>query len=351
MANEMNMNQQGHETKLREAMNVIKARGILAEKNLGFYESDAFVTKDTTPLPTPPADGGKIAGSVSIEIDGERTLVFKVDVKATTKQGKPNEAYKGLLTVMKEYKSIPEVGREEATRIEVRSAKFNIRGSKRDSRSEVKNYTEYRTMFFSRIPDDEELEPCATYDVEVFINGFQEEYNKEGNKTGNLIVKCWMPMYGGGVEPIELVAEQANGVAAAIQKYYSVGDTVNFQGEINNRCIVDKQEIPMKIGAPKIIEKRTYINSLTITGASEPYNKVPDLRDKAFDKDMVMVAIQERNAAIDERARKKEEADNNMGGMGAQIGGSMFGMNQRPTMGFDVTGKAAAGKRTLPQGW
>lgn len=332
------------ETKLREGMNIIKVRGILAEKNLGFYDKDTFVTKDTQPLATPPVDGGKIAGTVSIKVDDERTIEFAVDIKATTKAGGVNPAYEGMVTVMREYKSIAEVGIDNATRVAINRGQFNIRGSKRDPQSDIKTYTSYKATYFNRIDPTEELNPCATYDLEVIINGFQEEYDKEGNETGNVVVKCWLPIYGGKVEPIELLAEAENGVAAAVQKYYEPGDTVNIQGLINNRCIIDRQEIPMKIGAPKILEKRTYINALTITGVSEAYNKVPDLADKAFDRDMVMVAIQERTAAIEERARKKAEGETNTNA-NAQMGSSMFGMN------FGAKPSVGAPKRTLPTGW
>ena len=182
----------------------------------------------------------------------------------------------------------------------------------------------YRGSFFNRIRNVENIEPEATFEVEMFIQSIVPEMGKDADgemsETGRLKITGWVPTYN-GIEPVDLIVPED--LASACEDTYEPGQTVEFYGDIINNSVEETIEKPVAFGKPKKEVRRTYINELIVTGGSEPYedeegDRVP------YDKDAINGAIAERNTEIEEIKNKAKNGSNGAG-KGATPSGKAHG--------------------------
>ena len=288
------------ETNLRQANAKAFVQGVVSEKDL------KVVTEEGTT---------KITGHITVKTSDVNFVKFNVNVNEKTNAGTDNKTYAGIQTVMNEYKSIAEVGEEEATRVKVSGDISPFTGKNGEK------IVSYKSNFFNRLKADE-LEPKAEFSIELFISGINPELDTEGVETGRTIVSGWMPTYN-GIEPIDLVAEGE--VAQAIDSGFEIGQTVEFYGEVINNRIETVTEIPVKIGKPRKKVSVEIKNDLVITGASEAYEEgiTPEL---PYEADTIQAAIQERANRLEEakaKAQSGAKASGNAKPSGAAHGRSL----------------------------
>lgn len=271
------------ETNLRQATAKAYVTGVVSDKKLKVEHNDK---KEEI-----------IKGSITIKTSETNFVTFNINICEKTTKGADNKAYAGIKTVMNDYKSIADVGEENADRVRV-SGDFNIYNSINGN-----DVVSYKSNFFHRLGVDEEYTPSSEFEIEMFISSIRPEVNKEGEETGRIIVGGWIPTYNNGIEPIELVAE--NEVASAIDNTFEVGQTATFYGEIINNRVEKITEIPVVIGKPKIKREVTFKNDLLITGATEAYEEGVSL-NAPYNQDTIKAAIEERKNRIAERNAKNQ---------------------------------------------
>lgn len=242
----------------------------------------------------------RIEGSVTVKTDETNFIRYNVKVNEITKNNTPNSTYAGIQTVMNEYKSIADVGEEEADKIKV-SGDLNVYTGAMDGVTRVG----YKSNFFNRVKNLDEFEPKAEFVVEMFISSITPEVNTDGEETGRIIVNGWTITFA-GAEPIKLIAE--GDVASAVDSTFEPGQTVEFYGDIVNSRIEKVTEIPVAIGKPRKKVETSYKNELIITGASEAYEEgvTPE---KPYEAEVIKAAIQERTNRLEE-AKAKAQSGN-----------------------------------------
>lgn len=269
-------------TNLRQAENNVYVEGILSDKNL---KEDY---KDNIPY---------ISGSVTIKTSDVNFVRFNVNVSSLKKDGTQNGFYSGIKTVMNDFKSIAEVGEEQADRVRVDSDDginpyFSVKSNK--------TVLNFKSNVFKRISADE-CDPQALFNVEIYIKNIVAEMDKNGMPTNRTLIYGWLPTYN-GIEEITLVADQD--IGNALQSSYMPGQTVKFLGDIVNNRIEKTVEIPVAIGKPRIEKKVEYKNDMLVTGVTPPYEEgvtpFPPYSKDAIDK-----AIQERSNKIAEKQAKE----------------------------------------------
>lgn len=276
------------ETNLRQANAKAFVQGVVSEKDLKVVTEEGKT---------------KITGHLTVKTSDVNFVKFNVNVNEKTNAGADNKTYAGIQTVMNEYKSIAEVGEEEATRVKVSGDISPFTGKNGEK------IVSYKSNFFNRLKADE-LDAKAEFSIEMFISGINPELDTEGVETGRTIVSGWMPTYN-GIEPIDLVAEGE--VAQAIDSGFDIGQTVEFYGDIINNRIETVTEIPVKIGKPRKKVSVEIKNDLIINGASEAYEEgiTPTL---PYEADTIQAAIQERANRLEEAEAKAQS--------GAKAGGN-----------------------------
>lgn len=280
---------------IRQALNKIEITGVVKEHKLDTGKT---------------SEGDKyINGSLVVKAGEFTEITVKVFVSETTSKGKVKKAYENLEKILKgEVKTMAEVPEEEAVKVRI----WGNEGFTSQFKEEIfkpENATEVVTKIgvdlgFGNITLDNNVNPedyKATFDVEMFVESVEEEMNKDEEETGRVIVKGWVPVYGGSVIPLEIkagIVEDEDGeydFAEDIRSNIDLDSTVNFWGNIDFKAIIEKTSKGGSLGRAKVEEKRTYIHDLIAVGA----NFVEG--DDEYD-------IEDIKQARIERENKKQEA-------------------------------------------
>ena len=217
------------------------------------------------------------------------------------KDGTENKAFAGVMTVMNEYKSIADDGTDEADRVRT-SGQINLFRSNNNG-NEIVSYT---SNFFNRIKPNQDYEPKAEFEVEMYIKTLVPEISKDGEETGRYKIVGWIPTFN-GIEPLELFVPEE--LADVVSNTYEPKQTARFYGEIVQNVTYETIERPMAFGVKKET-KANFINELVVTGGSPAYdaeteeevvkggNQIP------YNPDTIQAAIDERDRRIKEEQNK-----------------------------------------------
>lgn len=293
------------ETSLKQATLKIEVEGVLSEKNL-----ELTVENNVE----------HIKGDIVIQTDTTNFVSFRVDQysKKKAEAGKfsndDNKVFPGLKTIFEQYKSIAEVGREEATIVRITTGQINPFSYYSNDKRFIEGVG-YKGTYFNRLKADEELNPRADFTVQMYIFNIAPEVDEEGQTTGRLLVNGWCPTFN-GIEKIQLIApetctdgDEVYEVASAIQEEFEVGQTVEFYGKAVNSRVVKETTIPVKLGKPKKKIETSYKNEFEITGASEPFPE-----ETAYKEEAIKQAIQERENRLEEQKNKPTSGSSSSNG-------------------------------------
>lgn len=297
------------ETNLRQADAIIKAEGILSEKNLEQTKNNE--------------GNDVIRGNLVIQVDEFNFTTIEVYVNSKTKDGKDNKAYAGIQTVMDTFQSIAEVGVAEATRVQIKKGQL-APNTFFDQQGKEHRKVKYRSSYFNRIKNEKEHTFSATFEVEMVISSMKNEVytsgEEQGTETGRVMIHGWVPTYE-GIEPLILIAPAEDGIADAVLSTYEKGDTVKFFGNLVNNRIEQTKEIPVVIGKPRIETITSYVNELVIEGSSAAYEE--DGNPAAYQVETITAAVAIRSEKLEEMKAKAMSKD--------KVGGTGGGINRPKT--------------------
>ena len=119
------------DTNLRQADAKVTVAGIVSDKKLEMTTKDGVRT---------------IEGTLTIKTADTNFVQMRVRCSDKKKDGSENKTFAGVMTVMNEYKSIADVGEDEADRVRA-SGQINVFRSNNNG-NEIVSYT---SNFFNRI--------------------------------------------------------------------------------------------------------------------------------------------------------------------------------------------------------
>lgn len=274
---------------LRKADNEVTVEGLLQEVR---------IKSDKT------GDGREfIGGEIDIEVSEGSVHTFRVFSMKHKKDGSDNSIYKGLETVKDEYLSIAKVGRENADKVRVTAGQLGV-NDYIGTDGQIKTFPQLSTNFINRVQANDVFDPKSEFEVELFVQSVVDETNRDGEETGRVKVKGYVPQFGGGIAPLEFVADGEG--AEYIRDTYESGNTVKIYGEIINKVEITKTVEEVGFGKPKEKIKRNFVREFLITGGSEPYDE-----DNAntYDPKVIKKALTEREVYLEGLIKKAEEKD------------------------------------------
>jgi len=290
------------ETNLRQADAKVTVAGIVSDKKLEMTTKDGVRT---------------IEGTLTIKTADTNFVQMRVRCADKKKDGSENKTFAGVMTVMNEYQSIADVGEDEADRVRA-SGQINLFRSNNNGNEIVS----YRSNFFNRIKANQEFEPKAEFEIEMYIKSLVPEMNKEGEETGRYKIIGWIPTFD-GIEPLDLIVPEE--LADQVSNIYEPKQTARFYGNIVQNVTYETIERPMAFGVKKET-KANFINELVVTGGSPVY----DATDKdevvkggnqiPYDPTVIQAAIDERDRLIKEGQNKPKTNTNNAKPSGASRG-------------------------------
>ena len=289
------------DTNLRQADAKVTVAGIVSDKKLEMTTKDGVRT---------------IEGTITIKTADTNFVQMRVRCADKKKDGSENKTFAGVMTVMNEYKSIADVGEDEADRVRA-SGQINLFRS--NNGNEIVSYT---SNFFNRIKNNQTFEPKAEFEIEMYIKSLVPEVNKEGEETGRYKIVGWIPTFN-GIEPLDLIVPEE--LADQVSSIYEPKQTARFYGNIIQNVTYETIERPMAFGVKKET-KANFINELVVTGGSPVY----DATDKdevveggnqiPYDPTVIQAAIDERDRLIKEGQNKPKTNTNNAKPSGASRG-------------------------------
>ena len=291
------------QTNLRQADAKVTVAGIVSDKKLETKTENGVRT---------------IEGTITIKTSDTNFVQMRVRCADKKKDGTENKTFTGVMTVMNEYKSITDNGTDEADRVRT-SGQINLFRSNNNG-NEIVSYT---SNFFNRIKPNQDYEPKAEFEVEMYIKTLVPEINKDGEETGRYKIVGWIPTFN-GIEPLELFVPEE--LADVVSNTYEPKQTARFYGEIVQNVTYETIERPMAFGVKKET-KANFINELVVTGGSPAYdaeteeevvkggNQIP------YNPDTIQAAIEERDRRIKEEQNKpRTNTANNTKPSGASRG-------------------------------
>lgn len=290
------------DTNLRQADAKVTVAGIVSDKKLEMTTKDGVRT---------------IEGTLTIKTADTNFVQMRVRCADKKKDGTENKTFAGVMTVMNEYRSIADVGEDEADRVRA-SGQINLFRSNNNG-NEIVSYT---SNFFNRIKANQTFEPKAEFEIEMYIKSLVPEMNKEGEETGRYKIVGWVPTFN-GIEPLDLIVPEE--LADQVSNIYEPKQTARFYGNIIQNVTYETIDRPMAFGVKKE-SKANFINELVVTGGSPVY----DATDKdevveggnqiPYDPTVIQAAIDERDRLIKEGQNKPKTSTNNAKPSGASRG-------------------------------
>lgn len=274
------------QTNLRQADAKVTVAGIVSDKKLEMKTENGVRT---------------IEGTITIKTSDTNFVQMRVRCADKKKDGTENKTFTGVMTVMNEYKSIADNGADEADRVRT-SGQINLFRNNNNG-NEIVSYT---SNFFNRIKPNQDYEPKAEFEVEMYIKTLVPEINKDGEETGRYKIVGWIPTFN-GIEPLELFVPEE--LADVVSNTYEPKQTARFYGEIVQNVTYETIERPMAFGVKKET-KANFINELVVTGGSPAYNAeteeevVKGGNQIPYNPDTIQAAIEERDRRIKEEQNK-----------------------------------------------
>lgn len=186
---------------------------------------------------------------------------------------KSSKLYKGIETVSQQYKSIEEVGLENADRIRVTGELTLNEYYNRDGK--LVQFNDVKGIFYNRI-EDVTIEDKAVASIETVVEEFQDKMDSTNLPTGIKKVKGFTVGWNNSI--VELVkAEVKADLADAMINLYPPGSTGRLSFQINNYVEIQEtvtSDAPAHgFGSTETVEQvaKKYENNLEIIGGDIPF--------------------------------------------------------------------------------
>lgn len=282
-----------NKTTLRIADNKIEIEGILVE-----IDSKEGVTGTGSEY---------LSAKLTIETAPNEHHTVEQFATKTKADGTENGLYKSLRTVVDEYQSVQEVGKEEADKVRVTNGELRVNDYVGGD-GQLRSFPKFSAVFVNRVEGKDEFVPRAKFEVELVVDRVLEEI-KDDEETGRAILHGYVPLYGGKVAPFEF--KVAKDGAEYVLDNYSKGDTVFVYGDIINHTEKKVITTEAAFGADKEDIKYFTTRELVITGGTEPYDED---NPNTYDLDLIAKALNEREVYLEELVTKSKEKKSNTGG-------------------------------------
>lgn len=226
---------------------------------------------------------------------------------------KSSKLYKGVKTVMDEYKALDSVNDpNEADRIRV-NGEITL-NEYTNSQGELVSYNQIKGVFFNRVKPEDQAEDKAIASLELVVEGFDPIMNESDLPTGDYEVRAFNVAYGPTVVPIQNMIIGSD-LAEPMMGLYSENSTGRLTVQLNNYAVVSEEEVVEQapshgFGSSETVEGsstvKTYVNNIEVIGGDLPF-----MPDSAFTEEEIETAQKIRNLALQSLNSQPSETPKN----------------------------------------
>lgn len=217
---------------MKQSINNVTIEGIVSEVNIRDIDK---------------GDKKYIAGDVIVKVpmkDGSFNMIPVGFISADKKKdGTPNQNYARLQN-LKNFNSIAALGKEEgATKVQIRGANLQENLFLPQGAQEVVSTIKINSNFFTKITNEANYNPEASFNVTTCILKMEDEARNE-EETGRLIVTGALIGYADKAEIVRFVVEEKANIDF-ITSHWKVGDTVRIGGDLRftEEIVEQEQEV------------------------------------------------------------------------------------------------------------
>lgn len=267
---------------MKQSVNNVTIEGIVSEINIRDIDK---------------GDKKYVAGEVIVKVPMKDNTFSMVPVSFISadkkKDGNPNQNYARLQN-LKNFNSIAATGDEAtATKVQIRGANLQENLFLPQGAQDVISTVRINSNFFTKITNDANYNPEASFTVTVYIAKMEDEIRNE-EETGRLIVTGVLVGYADKAEIVRFIAEEKANIDF-IRSHWNEGDTVRIGGDIRYTEEVVEREEEVGFGEAETRRFTRRTREFTIKRGS-----AAGLDDEeSFDKDEIMNSLKERKARMD----------------------------------------------------
>lgn len=245
----------------KETLNVVNVAGVLVDKEIELKEGTDKKTGNTY---------NAISGELVIRTNDGSEIEVSLFSKELTKKGTPNSIYKGLVTVMEDYKTL-KTNPEDADYIKIGGSDFSVNDYKSKQDGTIKTYNNINGKFFNRLSQkDLEITPLESkFEVEGVIDTIKDVIKKDGTPTGDKLIILNILGYEGTIVPVSLTIPQALVAPFASMGYFE-GSVATLWGKIINTKEEKKIVEQAGFGVANERTVSTTVKRYEITGGKPP---------------------------------------------------------------------------------
>ena len=236
------------------------------------------------------------------EINGEvieNEIPVKMFSMRNKSDGSPNKVYDRILGYKETFTSAGAA--EDISQASVVSINAKVEeNSYYDTRTkEIRNGYQFSGSFLNNKRKDED--EGANFEIQGVVGKMKDEYDRDGNETGRLLISFIVIGYKGKANVIELVAEGSK--KEFISSHWEEGDTVIVTGKVisSYKTIVTYEE--QGFGDPIKRTRTVGRRELLVTGGS-PSGATEEF---SYSADDIKIALQRRSSDME---AMKEKAQN-----------------------------------------
>lgn len=267
---------------MKQSVNNVTIEGIVSEINIRDIDK---------------GDKKYVAGEVIVKVPMKDNTFSMVPVSFISadkkKDGNPNQNYARLQN-LKNFNSIAATGDEAtATKVQIRGANLQENLFLPQGAQDVISTVRINSNFFTKITNDANYNPEASFTVTAYIAKMEDEIRNE-EETGRLIVTGVLVGYADKAEIVRFIAEEKANIDF-IRSHWNEGDTVRIGGDVRytEEVVEREEEVGFGEAETRRFTKRTrefVIKRGSAAGLDD---------EESFDKDEIMNSLKERKARMD----------------------------------------------------
>lgn len=267
---------------MKQSVNNVTIEGIVSEINIRDIDK---------------GDKKYVAGEVIVKVPMKDNTFSMVPVSFISadkkKDGNPNQNYARLQN-LKNFNSIAATGDEAtATKVQIRGANLQENLFLPQGAQDVISTVRINSNFFTKITNDANYNPEASFTVTAYIAKMEDEIRNE-EETGRLIVTGVLVGYADKAEIVRFIAEEKANIDF-IRSHWNEGDTVRIGGDIRytEEVVEREEEVGFGEAETRRFTRRTrefVIKRGSAAGLDD---------EESFDKDEIMNSLKERKARMD----------------------------------------------------
>jgi len=248
---------------LKETTNNAFVVGVLVKKDFTIKEVDVKDKDGNATGQKEQAIGGSLILRTS---DGSEDEINYFSKKMKKDGSGENSLFKGIVTIMNEYKSLEQFP-NEADVVQIGSGQLTVNDYKGKD-GEVKTYTDIKANFANRLSQKElETTPLESkFELEGTIHKIGEEM-KKNEATGNVKITLNVLGYEGTIIPVDLIVPKE-----IVQPFMSAGFFEGGFAKLVGKIVNTKETIEtvekMAFGADNVRVVTTTISRKEITGGN-----------------------------------------------------------------------------------